>query len=73
MSADTIGQAIPQAEALRLCAEIRAANRHKRLSLASAQCWGCIKFSRGDPAKMCLSSKPGNRGCSLVNARYGRR
>ena len=62
---NTIG-AIPREVALRICAE----NQRTPFSLAALQCWGCVKFSKSDPAKMCLSNKPGNRGCNLVNARY---
>jgi len=29
-----------------------------------------MRFSKGDPAKMCYSSEPDNRGCGLVNKRY---
>ena len=73
MTSNTSVEKIPDEIALRLCAEIREANRRKRLSLAAMQCWGCVRFSRGNPAKMCLGSKPGNRGCKLINARYDRR
>jgi len=31
---------------------------------------GCVKFSKGDFAKMCASSRPDYRGCSLINERY---
>jgi len=31
-----------------------------------------LTFTKGDPAKMCVSGKPGYRGCNLVNARYDR-
>ena len=65
-------QAIPQDVALRLCAEIRAAHHNRWFSAAHWQCWGCVTFTRGVPAKMCLSSRPGCRGCSLINARYER-
>jgi len=56
--------------ALQLCAEIRQENRGKWYSFAALRRWGCSTFSKGDPAKMCLSSKPGYRGCNLVNAHY---
>jgi hypothetical protein len=67
---DVIASVVEQA--LRLCAEIREQNRCKRFSAAAMQCWGCVTFSKGDPDKMCLSNKPGNRGCNLVNTRYER-
>lgn len=66
----TTVNAIPRETALQLCAQIREENRGKLFSAARMQCWGCIRFSKGDPEKMCLSSKPGYRGCELVNSRY---
>ena len=59
--------AIPRDEAAKLCSEIRS---EKGVRLFS-QCWGCMRFSKGDPQKMCYSNKPDNRGCGLVNKRYG--
>lgn len=67
-----ITQAIPGDIALHLCAQIREENRHKRLTPAAMMCWGCVKFSKGDPAKMCFSSQSDNRGCYQINARYDR-
>ncbi len=58
---------IPRETAEKLCAEIRAGNQRRRLSPAAVQCWGCMKYSKGDPAKMCLGSRD---GCNLVNKRY---
>jgi len=60
------GEPIPKDEAAKLCSEIR---NEKGVRLFS-QCWGCLRFSKGDAAKMCFSSKPDNRGCGLVNKRY---
>ena len=57
---------ISQELALQLCAEIRQENRRRPFSLSAGQCWGCITFSKGDPAKMC----GGVRECNLVVARY---
>ncbi|MBI2862907.1 MAG: hypothetical protein HYX89_08800 [Chloroflexi bacterium] len=65
--------AIPKDLALQLCAEIREENWGERYSFAGLQCWGCTTFAKGDPAKMCLSRRPGYRGCYLVNARYASR
>ncbi|HEY4691428.1 MAG TPA: hypothetical protein VIK33_19120 [Anaerolineae bacterium] len=64
--------AIPHEVAVRLCEEIRRENRGKWLSAARWQCWGCVTFTQGDPAKMCLNNQPGYRGCQLINARYDR-
>jgi len=57
-----------QAEAEQFCAEVRAANRGRWFSAARWQCWGCQRFTGGDPAKCCMGSKPGRRGCQLINA-----
>jgi len=59
-------EAIPKDVALQLCSEIR---NEKKVKLFT-QCWGCVKFSKGDPAKMCFSSRVDNRGCGIVNKRY---
>lgn len=61
-----LSEAIPREVALQLCTEIRREKEHKWFG----QCWGCVKFSKGDFEKMCASGKPGHRGCSLVNDRY---
>jgi len=63
---DGSGEAIPKDVALQLCSEIRAEKKVKLFT----QCWGCVKFSKGDPAKMCFSSRTDNRGCGIVNKRY---
>ncbi len=65
-------QPIPQEIAYQLCEDIRQENHGKWFSQAAWQCWGCIRFTGGDPAKMCLNGQPGFRGCNLVNARYDR-
>lgn len=62
--------AIPQAEAMRICSEIRQQYAGKWWTFAGLQCWGCLRFSKGDPAKMCFSGRSDNRGvqsgeCSL--------
>ncbi len=62
--------AIAKEQALHLCAEIREENRRKPFTVGAMMCWGCVKFSQGDPAKMCASLRPDYRGCYQVNARY---
>jgi hypothetical protein len=32
-----------------------------------SQCWGCVKFSKGDPKKMCFYDPPDNNACKFVN------
>ena len=61
---------IPEEVAKKLCQEIRSNNRHRWYSWYWIWCWGCLTFSRGNPARMCFSNRPGNRGCSQVNRRY---
>ena len=63
---------IPGEVAFQLCAEIRQEKRGRWYTFAGLQCWGCSRFSKGDPEKMCVSNRPGYRGCNLVNARYER-
>jgi len=58
---------IPREVAVRLCAEVSSAKKGKMFT----QCWGCWKFSKGDPEKMCFNG-PANRGCQLVNQLYDR-
>jgi hypothetical protein len=61
---------IPRETALKFCREIREENLSRRFSMARMQCWGCTRYAKGDPNKLCLASQAGNRGCSLVNKRY---
>ncbi len=72
MTANVV-RAIPKDVALQLCDEIRDENRGKRYTFAGLMCWGCTRFAKGDPAKMCVAGRPDYRGCILVNARYNRR
>ncbi len=65
--------AIPKDTAFQLCAEIRQEYGGKWYTFAGLQCWGCMFFSKGDPAKMCIGSQPDYGGCNLVNARYKER
>jgi len=62
----SLSEAIPREVAIQLCAEIRQEKEHKWFS----QCWGCVKFSKGDFAKMCASSRTDYRGCNLINELY---
>jgi uncharacterized protein (DUF779 family) len=68
MSIKENNQAIPKDVAVQLCEEIR---KEKGVKLFS-QCWGCVKFSKNDPDKMCFSGVD-NRGCKLVNKLYDKR
>jgi hypothetical protein len=64
--------AIAQDVAYQLCADIRRQYAGKWYTFAGLQCWGCAAFSQGDPARMCVGSRPDYRGCNLVNVRYDR-
>jgi len=57
---------LPEDIAFQICEQIR---EEKGVRLFS-QCWGCVKFSKGDIKKMCFYDPPNNRGCTLVNKQY---
>jgi hypothetical protein len=61
---------IPRETALQLCTDIRTQYQGKWYTLAGMQCLGCLAASKGDLAKMCVSSRSDYRGCNLVSARY---
>jgi hypothetical protein len=63
---------IPRETALQLCADIRTQYKGKWYTLAGMQCLGCLTASKGDQAKMCVSSRPDYRGCNLVTSRHKR-
>ncbi len=54
---------IPQETAVQICEEIRREKTRRWFT----QCGGCVRFSKGVPAKMCFASRLDNRGCGLVN------
>lgn len=70
MSTTLETKSIPNEVALSICQQIRTEHSGQWWRAATWQCWGCVKFSKGDPAKMCFSSAPGNRGCQLINRCY---
>jgi len=61
-------KSIPEDIALQICEHIREEKGTRLFS----QCWGCVKFSKGDAKKMCFYDPPNNRGCKLVNKLYDR-
>ena len=61
---------IPFRIAEKLCLEIR--NAQDKV-FRPMQCWGCMRYSKGDPMKMCFSQNPHNTGCKLVNKAYRQR
>ena len=62
--------AIPEDVAFLLCAAIRHKNRGKWYTFAGLQCWGCLRFSKGDYARMFVSKREDYRGCNLVSKHY---
>lgn len=40
--------------------------KHHKVRLFG-QCWGCVKYSKEDPTKMCFYNPPNNDGCKFVN------
>jgi hypothetical protein len=53
---------IPLDKAFELC----KAYREKGVRLFS-QCWGCVRYSKEVPEKMCFYKPPTNDGCKFVN------
>ena len=35
-----------------------------------SQCWGCLKYSKNNPEKMCFFNPPDHDGCRFVNNLY---
>lgn len=50
-------------EGIKLCKKYRDEQKVRLFS----QCWGCLKFSKGESTKMCFYNPPDNRGCKFVN------
>jgi hypothetical protein len=57
---------IPLEKAVELCRE----HREKQKVRLFSQCWGCLRFSREEPGKMCFHNPPANRGCKFINALF---
>jgi hypothetical protein len=57
---------IPLSEAVELCQFFRSQNGVRLFS----QCWGCMRFSKGQVEKMCFYNPPINDGCGKVNELY---
>jgi hypothetical protein len=64
MSASMEGR-VPEGVALEICERVRS-------RIPFSQCWGCVKFSKGDPRKMCFYKPPMNRECQRVNKAFDR-
>jgi hypothetical protein len=59
---------IPFENAVELCRYFREEHKVRMFS----QCWGCVRFSKGNPEKMCFYKPPSNNGCRFVNELYER-
>ncbi len=57
---------IPTEIALNFCKSYREEHKVRVFS----QCWGCLRFSKGEPQKMCFYKPPNNDGCKFVNDHY---
>jgi hypothetical protein len=57
---------IPFEKAVELCNTYRDKHKVRMFS----QCWGCIRFSKGNPEKMCFFKPPNNDGCRFVVQEY---
>ena len=54
---------IPLDRAFELC---KAYRERKGVRLFS-QCWGCVRYSKKVPEKMCFFKPPTHDGCKFVN------
>jgi hypothetical protein len=69
MTGEAAAEPLDRDTAAGICQQVQAEVRGKPWSAAWWQCWGCRRFSGGDPEKMCIAAQPGYRGCELVNRR----
>ncbi len=58
-----INNKISLEEAIKFCKKYRDEHKVRVFS----QCWGCLKFSKQEPEKMCFYNPSDNRGCKFVN------
>ena len=61
-----VEEPIPFERAFEFCKRYREEHMVRMFS----QCWGCVRFSKGDPEKMCFYKQPNNDGCRFVNKLY---
>jgi hypothetical protein len=54
---------IPLEKAFELC----KAHREKKGVRLFSQCWGCVRYSKEVPEKMCFYKPPSHDGCKHVN------
>ncbi len=66
-------EAVPRDTAIELCQQVRQRLSGKLFSFWKWQCWGCVKFTKGEIEKMCLFNDGAFNGCGLVNKEWARR
>lgn len=52
---------------LETAAELCKVYRDKHGAGLFSQCWGCVKYSKRAPEKMCFYKPPNNDACKKVN------
>jgi hypothetical protein len=50
--------------------ELCKAHREKNGARTFSMCWGCVKYSKDVPEKMCFYKPPNNDACKHVNKMY---
>ncbi len=50
--------------------ELCKAHRKKNGVRVFSQCWGCVKYSKDAPEKMCFFNPPNNDACKHVNKMF---
>jgi len=55
--------AIPLDKAFELC----KAHRERKGVRMFSQCWGCVRYSKEVPEKMCFYKPPAHDGCKFIN------
>ncbi len=50
--------------------EMCKAHREKHGVKIFSQCWGCVKYSKDAPEKMCFYKPPDNNACRYVNKQF---
>lgn len=59
-------ESMPFERAFELCKRYREEHKVRVFSM----CWGCMRYSKGNPEKMCFYKPPKNNGCRFVNKLY---
>lgn len=70
MTSRVTDEPIQRDVAQRLCHELLAERRQRWWEPSSWRCQACAWLSRGDPTQLAFASRPDNRGCRAVSARW---